>query len=317
MCIRDRKFLNKVQYYRMSSSNLTFGYQWKSSEKITNIFYPVYFNSVDLLKTTAEFDAILSENPVIKRSFEEQFIAGLKYDLIYNNNFPGQRHGSYFMAGISTSGTLTDLVKRATAPETERPYKILSNVYSQFLKFTADIRYYRNFRNQSLVFRLYSGFGFPYGNSVVMPYVEQFYSGGSGSIRAFVARSIGPGALIPDDSSALIDQAGDIKLEGNMEYRFRLSEIINGAVFLDAGNIWVLNSDESRPDADFSFSTFSDQLYLGTGFGLRFDFSFFVLRADLGLPLRTSYLKGGSHWVRSARNILGDSVFNLAIGYPF
>jgi outer membrane protein assembly factor BamA len=150
-----------------------------------------------------------------------------------------------------------------------------------------------------------------------MPYVEQFYSGGSNSIRAFVARAVGPGELKPDETSDIIDQTGDIKLEGNMEYRFKLSKVLHGALFIDAGNIWLLNPDESRPGTEFKFNTFADQLYVGTGFGLRFDFNFFILRTDLGLPIRTGYLVEGSNWVRNTRDAIGGSVFNLAIGYPF
>jgi outer membrane protein insertion porin family len=311
------EFLNKIQYYRMSSSNLGFGYQWKKPDKITHMFSPVWFNSVELLETTPEFDSILNENPYIKKSFEEQFIAGMKYDFIYDNSMSRQTNGFYFQAGISTSGNIIDLYKRATSSTEERPYTVINSVYSQFMKFTTDIRYYRKFQDKSLVFRIYSGLGIPYSNSVVMPYVEQFYSGGSNSIRAFVARSLGPGALIPDETSDIIDQTGDIKLEGNMEYRFKLSKVLHGALFVDAGNVWLLNPDESRPDAEFHFNTFASQLYMGTGIGLRFDFNFFILRTDFGMPLRTGYLIEDSNWVRKTRDMIGGTVFNLAIGYPF
>jgi outer membrane protein assembly factor BamA len=150
-----------------------------------------------------------------------------------------------------------------------------------------------------------------------MPYVEQFYSGGSNSIRAFVARSLGPGSLSPDEGSDIIDQTGDIKLEGNVEYRFKLSKVLHGAFFLDAGNIWLLNPDETRPGAEFHFSTFTDQLALGTGVGFRFDFNFFILRADLGFPLRMPYVTGESNWIGSPKDFFNGMVFNLAIGYPF
>jgi outer membrane protein assembly factor BamA len=194
---------------------------------------------------------------------------------------------------------------------------VAGSIYSQFLKLSADIRYYRNFNNKSLAFRLYSGIGFPYSNSVVMPYVEQYYSGGSNSIRAFIARSLGPGSLSPPENSDIIDQTGDIKLEGNMEFRFKISKVIYGAFFLDAGNVWLLNPDETRPGAEFHFSTFANQLAVGTGAGLRFDFNFFVLRTDFGLPLRTPYETNGSNWVGSSAEVFNRMVFNLAIGYPF
>jgi len=156
---------------------------------------------------------------------------------------------------------------------------------------------------------------------VVMPYVEQFYSGGSNSVRAFVARSLGPGAVAPsediDPDSLIIDQTGDIKLEGNLEFRFRMSKVIHGALFIDAGNVWMLNPDEARPDAQFQFNKFIDQLAVGTGFGLRFDFNFFILRTDVGFPIRRPYETDGSNWLRDKSEIWKNGVLNLAIGYPF
>jgi outer membrane protein assembly factor BamA len=311
------EFMNKIQYYQMSSINLGLGYQWKKSAKITHSYYPLFLNSINLLQTTPEFDSILNANPYIRKSFEEQFIAGMKYDFIYDNSATKQPNGFYFMAGVSTAGNLLDLIVKPSSPEQERPYSIGQNVYSQFIKFSTDIRYYRKIRAMSLVFRLYSGIGFSYSNSVVMPYVEQFYSGGSNSIRAFIARSVGPGSLKPDETSDIIDQTGDIKLEGNLEYRFKMSKVIHGAIFLDAGNIWLLNTDSTRPGAEFRFNTLADQLAVGTGIGFRFDFNFFILRTDFGFPLRTAYVVDDSNWIGSAKDMLNGMVFSLAIGYPF
>jgi outer membrane protein assembly factor BamA len=309
------EFLNKIQYYRMSSVNLGFGYQWKKPERITHIFYPLFVNSINLLETTQEFDSLMNANPYIKKSFEEQFIVGMKYDFIYDNSLAKQPHGFYFQAGISTSGNLLGLFNSISSDETERPYSFRGNVYSQFIKLTTDVRYYRNVREMSFAFRLYSGVGFPYTNSEVMPYVEQFYSGGSNSIRAFIARSVGPGT-IKYENADIIDQTGDIKLEGNFEFRFGISKVLRGALFIDAGNVWLF-TDETRPEAEFSFSTFADQLAVGTGAGLRFDFGFFVLRTDLGFPLRTNYVENGSNWVQNFNDSWHDKVFSLAIGYPF
>ena len=115
----------------------------------------------------------------------------------------------------------------------------------------------------------------------------------------------------------MIDQTGDIKIEGNIEYRFRISGVLHGAVFLDAGNVWLLNKDENRPGAEFRFDGFLSQLAVGTGFGLRFDFDFFVLRCDLGFPLRCPYMTGSGKWISNLQELTSGYVFNLAIGYPF
>jgi outer membrane protein assembly factor BamA len=301
----------------MNSVNLGLAYQVKKSEKITHIFYPLYFNSIRLLKTTAYFDSILNANPYIRKSFEEQFIEGMKYTFIFDNSSNNKPHGFYFQGGINTAGNFFDLIKMPSSGEQTRPYTVMGNVYSQFIKFSSDLRYYSNWPGHSFVFRFYTGVGIPYSNSVVMPYVEQFYSGGSNSIRAFIARSLGPGKYHSDVNSDIIDQTGDIKLEGNFEYRFKLSKVMFGALFLDAGNVWLLNKDENRPGAEFNFSTFSNQLAVGTGIGLRFDFNFFILRTDLGFPLRRAYVTNGNNWLSTSREILSGYVFNLAIGYPF
>lgn len=314
-------FLNKVQYYRMVSVNMGFGYQWKKQDKITHKFFPVFINSIDLLETTPEFDTLISKNPFIRKSFEEQFIVGMKYDFTYDNSLTKRPNGFYFSAGVSSSGNLLDLGKRAFKEESERPYSALGSVYSQFIKLSTDVRYYRNINNMSIVSRFYAGTGIPYTNSVVMPYVEQFYSGGSNSVRAFVARSLGPGGLAPsadiDPDSLIVDQTGDIKLEGNLEFRFRMSKVLHGALFIDAGNVWLLNTDETRPDAEFRFNKFMDQLAVGTGVGLRFDFSFFILRTDFGFPIRRPYKTDGSNWLWGTSDLWKNGVFNLAIGYPF
>ena len=315
------EFLNKIQYYRMVSVNMGYGYQWKKPDKITHKFFPVFINSINLLETTPEFDSLISDNQYIRKSFEEQFIVGMKYDFTYDNSLTKQPHGFYFSAGVSSSGNLLDLAKRIFNEESERPYSFVGNIYSQFLKLSTDVRYYRNFNNKSIASRFYAGAGIPYTNSEVMPYVEQFYSGGSNSIRAFVARSLGPGGLVPPEDvnpdSLIIDQTGDIKLEGNLEFRFRMSKVLHGALFIDAGNVWLLNPDETRPNAEFHFNKFMDQLAVGTGIGLRFDFNFFILRTDFGFPIRSPYEIDGSNWLIGSSDVWKKGVFNLAIGYPF
>jgi outer membrane protein assembly factor BamA len=159
-----------------------------------------------------------------------------------------------------------------------------------------------------------------------MPYVKQFYIGGSNSVRAFAAGGLGPGTYkIPDSVAAnsFIDQAGDIKLEANTEYRFPIISIVRGALFVDAGNIWLLREDPGRPGAKFSGSTFLDEIAVGTGFGVRLDLSFFILRCDLAFPLRVPSLPTTERWVISKVNFSDPSwlknnlALNIAIGYPY
>jgi outer membrane protein assembly factor BamA len=313
----ELNLLNRTAFYKMLSVKANLNYQWSKNNNIQHSIYPLYLNSVHLLATTSEFDSVVSENIYIRKSFEEQFILGTKYDFSFNNTLTVKPNNFFFQAGISTSGNLIDLFAGIGKGSSERPYLFFNKVYSQYVKFSTDFRYYRNGFNRSLVFRFYAGIGVPYGNSTALPYVEQFFSGGAYSIRGFKARYLGPGSFHAADQSGYIDQSGDVKLESNLEYRFDMSKLLKGAVFLETGNIWLVNEDVNRPGAKFDIHTFYNQLAVGSGFGLRFDFTFFVLRADFGIPLRNPYVTEGKNWLFGTKKILSEGLFNLAIGYPF
>jgi outer membrane protein assembly factor BamA len=238
----------------------------------------------------------------------------MEYNFTYDNS-TRNRNGLYFQGIISTSGNLIYLFNQFG--KDQLPYTFLGEVYSQFIKTSLDFRYYTQTTKNGWVFRMYAGTGVSYGNSSVMPYVEQYFSGGSNSLRGFTARSLGPGSYKPEDYNGIIDQTGDIKLELNAEYRFPLSKIMLGALFLEAGNVWLLNPDENRPGAQFKFNTFASQLAVGTGLGLRFDFDFFILRTDFGFPLRYPYDEGNGNWISDAGEMFSKFKLNLAIGLPF
>jgi outer membrane protein assembly factor BamA len=306
-------FTNNIQFYRMEGTNLGFSYLWKRRPKITNVFFPLKINVVNLLATTSDFDSIAERNPYVKKSFEEQTIIGIEYNFTYDNSTRNS-NGFYFQGIIGSAGNLVDLIKSSQGGQ--RPYSIIGNVYSQFIKSSADIRYYTATVRKGIALRFYAGAGFSYLNSTVMPYVEQFYSGGSMSLRGFEARSLGPGSYKPDKSSGIVDQTGDIKLESNIEYRYELTKLLLGAFFLETGNVWLLNKDAGRPGAEFDVNTFTRQLAVSTGLGLRFDFGFFILRVDMGFPLRNTYKSGTSNWL-NVGDIFGGAMLNIAIGMPF
>jgi len=312
----DFNILNRTAYYSMFSTGTNLTYKWKQNRKIQHSYSPLYLNSVSLLQTTADFDSIVEDNIYIQKSFEEQFIFGMRYDFTFDNTFDYRTHAFYFQTALHTSGNAIDLFTSMGKDESERPYTLINTIYSQFVKLTTDFRYYIQGSNKTLVFRLYAGLGMPYKNSSVLPYVEQFFSGGAYSVRGFTARTLGPGSFYEEEST-YIDQSGDVKLEANLEYRFFISKMVNGAFFLETGNIWLVNEDENRPGSHFNFNTFYNELAIGTGFGLRFDFSFFVLRTDMGFPLRTPYVKDDTNWLIGNSSILKKGLFYVAIGYPF
>jgi outer membrane protein assembly factor BamA len=192
---------------------------------------------------------------------------------------------------------------------------------------STDTRYYLTINaNSRIATRVIAGVGLPYGNSNELPYLKQFFSGGSNSIRAFLPRTVGPGIYRKPDSlltRTFLDQAGDLKLEGSVEYRFTIISVLKGALFLDAGNVWLLNKNDLRPGGEFNPNLFYKQFAVGTGFGLRLDVTFFVLRIDLGMPLRKPYLPLGQRWVTDEIDFGNTAwrkqnlVLNIAIGYPF
>jgi len=314
--VQNFDIMTRADYYSMFSALTNYKYSWGKTREILHSYSPAYFNSVSLLETTPAFDSVVDDNIYIRKSFEEQFIVGMKYDFSYDNTYKSQPQNIFFQAGVSVAGNLVDLFAGIGKDESDRPYEILNNIYSQHVKLITDFRYYINGYNKTLALRLYAGVGLPYRNSTILPYVEQFFSGGAYSIRGFTARTLGPGSYYETDNT-YIDQAGDVKLEGNLEYRFGISKILKGAVFLEAGNIWLVNEDENRPGSKFDFSTFYNQLAVGTGVGLRFDFNFFVLRTDLGFPLRTAYVLDDKNWLFGNGSILSSGLFYIAIGYPF
>ena len=326
------RFLHRLQYYQLLSVDASFGYSWKETISREHMVSPLSMTYAHLTKRTPKFNELLSANPLLRRSFEEQFIIGQNYSFTYNTQHEkNHKNHVYFKGSVDLSGNLLQLVqslwsKHKATPDA--PYRIFGTTYSEYYKCDIDVRHYYNSADQtsSIASRLIAGIGVAYGNSATLPYVKQFYIGGSNSVRAYVARGLGPGSYKRPDSVAsrsFIDQAGDIKLEANTEYRFPIVSILKGALFVDAGNIWLLREDPSRPGGKFSGKTFLDEIAIGTGFGLRLDLSFFILRCDVAFPLRVPSLPSNERWVITKIDFGDPSwrknnlAFNIAIGYPY
>ncbi|HYV92025.1 MAG TPA: BamA/TamA family outer membrane protein [Chitinophagales bacterium] len=319
-----------LQYFTLNSFTFNYGYNWKASAFKEHELDPVVINYVSIFNTTPLFDSLLDQNPFLRKNFEQQFILGLIYSYTFNNQTQlFKRNQFYFKGTADFSGNLASLINgliTGVKVNSENPQLIFGSPYSQYSRFDIDGRYYRVFpKLNKIATRLIAGVGFPYGNSDALPYIKQFFIGGSNSIRAFRARTLGPGSYPPPsiDSITFLEQAGDIKLEVNGEYRFNLVSIIKGAVFVDAGNIWLLHDDPLRPGGLFQINTFWTQMAVGTGFGLRADASFFVVRADFAFPIRKPWLAPADRWVfnqidfGNAQWAKENLVLNIAIGYPF
>jgi outer membrane protein assembly factor BamA len=325
-------FLRRIDYYTITTTNLSFGYDWNMSQTHRHILNLASISLVRVLETSQAFEDILDKSQTLRNSFSEQLIVGSNYSYIWSNKVKEKPYGYFYfrgnfeIAGNSLQGinALAHIGREATLP-----YKLFGVPYAQFVLMDADIRNYYTFGKHALLAsRMYAGIGIPYGNSSGLPYVKQFYGGGTNDIRAWTVRTLGPGSFVFDQSSVsdnsnfYYDQTGDMKLEANVELRFDIYKFIKAALFVDAGNIWTLKSDTLRPGANFDVTRFGSEIAIGTGLGFRFDFSYFVLRFDMAFPVRNPGVLG-NRWVIGDfdpfdKDWRKDNLkFNLAIGYPF
>jgi outer membrane protein assembly factor BamA len=329
--------------YTRYITNLSFGYTWKESAKKRHTINPLVINFVKVflsptfknyleqnvhdLYTLNSFSNHLSTSTVYTFTFNEQ-------DLSKDVNF------SFFKINGESSGNIlrgiyntVNQIQPGTFKKDEQGrYKLLDVVYSQYLRIDGDYRYYFNSNEiNKVVFRFAAGIGVPLRNFTSLPFERSFFSGGSNGMRAWQSRTLGPGSYV-DDGVYSFDQFGDGQLEGNIEYRFKMFKMLNGAVFVDGGNVWLRQKNISKPGGDFEFNRFYKEIAIGSGAGLRADFNFFVLRLDVGLKVRDPQFPETQRWVinhlfdpawkaeyRETHNGRKYSffVFNIGINYPF
>lgn len=271
------------------------------------------------MHTTNSFDSIMQANPAVALSFESQYIPEISYTYTWDKFFEREKiNGLNFTFTVTEAGNVFDGIYRLCGVKGEK--KLFGTPFSQFVKGQAQLIYNRRLvrgSDQWLVSRVLIGAAHAYGNSSQVPYSEQFYIGGANSIRAFAVRSLGPGSYRPpkEMQNGYFDQTGTFKFELNSEYRFPIISILHGAVFVDAGNIWLLKNDPQRPGGQIKAKNFFKELALGTGVGLRVDLGMIVIRGDLGYGLHAPYYNGTPHYFNiKPKNAFA---FHLAIGYPF
>ncbi|MGE4568465.1 MAG: BamA/TamA family outer membrane protein [Bacteroidales bacterium] len=317
-------FLRRGGYFDMLGIEGGLTYEWRFTADALHAFTPVRLSYSRISHTSESFRQASIDNPSIALSFKNQFIPSLQYSYTLDQtNRRRLTNRLYWQARFTSAGNLLNGAQRllgASQKNDNNQYTLFGDPYTQFLKLSSDLRFYRRLSTTSLlVARLFAGVGFSYGNSRVMPYSEQFYSAGPNSIRGFVIRSIGPGSFHPagDNSRAYLDQTGDFKLEMNLEYRFRMSSGLNGAIFADAGNIFLLRNDANRPGATLTLRELGKAVAVSTGFGLRYDITYLVLRGDIGVPLHAPYRVEGNSSYFNVPNFLKGLVYHITIGYPF
>lgn len=324
----SNNYQRRVEYFSINTFTTHMGFDWRKRRAIRHHWEPVTVSLVRLLSTTATFDEVIAKNPQLRSSYEDISILGSTYSYTYSEpTSPDRKTSYYFKGSADVSGNTAFLFAKVLNKGNPQPYSFLGVPFSQYVKAEMDARAFRTISSQSsLALRFYVGAGAPYGNAKVLPYIKQFFGGGSSGLRAFRIRTLGPGTYFNDAITTVtdfLDQTGDIKLETNAEVRFDLISYLKGAVFVDAGNIWLMRQDSLRPGGVFRWRDFPGQIAVGAGLGLRLDFSYFVIRTDFAFPLRKPWLPTGDRWVLTGIKPLSSAwrsenlLLNLAIGYPF
>lgn len=310
--------MNRAKYFKMTSITAAATYKFQTSNTSKHEFSPFMLDFDILQNKTVRFDSIINANPALYVSMRNQFVPKMKYTYTYTSPLT-YANPIVWETSVTESGNLLSLLYMVAGRKfNEKEKSLFGNPFAQFFKLTTEIRKTWQINDKSqLVGHLAAGVLFAYGNSSAAPYNEQFYVGGANSIRAFTIRSIGPGKYTTATSNySYLDQTGDMKFEANLEYRFNIFGNLYGAAFIDAGNIWSLKKDDSRPGAQFKPSNFFKELATGTGIGIRYDLEFLILRLDWGVAIHVPYdtTKSGYYNIPNFKDGQG---LHFAIGYPF
>jgi outer membrane protein insertion porin family len=321
--------MNRQGLYTLNSYHSEYGYNWKKSLQVSHELYPISITYAQPLNVTEEYYKLADSIGGLTHIIDQQFILGARYEYLLNQQASSlQKLNSFFFNGnVDVSGNIAGLITGANIKKGDTA-KLFGTPFSQYVKLAGDLRYYRRIGLKSVwANRIFLGLGMPYGNSVQIPYIKQYFIGGNNSLRGFRSRSVGPGTYYPtthsgQPSEVIPDQTGDLKLELNTEFRPHISGPLYGALFIEGGNIWLWNDSSytHKPGSQFT-SKFLSQLAVDAGVGLRLDITIFVIRLDVAFPLRKpweippSVLNDINFHSSNWRN--QNVVYNLAIGYPF
>jgi hypothetical protein len=338
-----KKDVNEKRYFTQPKTilNLSINYQSRPEfdRTISSVSYGFKFTNSKGLFT---YDVIPMEAYIVKaklfgtfqsdllnlndffllNSFQDHITTLSKISATYNNQGISKKRNLMFLRmSLSSSGNILRGLYSATGQpmDAQGRYLIDGIPFSQFVKIDSDYRFYIRVRKMGkLVFRLAGGYGHPLKNLTTLPYEQSFFGGGPNTNRAWRARTLGPGSYMqPSSVNARYDKIGNIQIESNIEYRFHIFKSFYGAWFADAGNIWLSYEDPSKPNGKFELDKFYKEIALGSGFGLRYDFSFFVLRLDGGMRVHDPQYAEGKRWVLGTQTLRQSAILNFGIGYPF
>ena len=313
-------------YYSRTTGNTNLTWQ------ITNNNHRFFITplEVSLVNAHPSPGFTVPQDPIIQNLFDQHIITDFRFAYLYNLQpiINVTRPLTVFRLGAEIGGFVPDVINVIDAAGTPSAgntgngtKEIFGIKYYTYGKIDLDIRRYLPvLHNDNLAMRFAVGLGLPFLSSTILPFEKRFYVGGANSIRAWRARDLGPGSYKSPGSGLIYDKSGDFKMEGSFEYRFPIAGFLKGAVFTDYGNVWLYQNDPSRPGAALSSNAYKE-IAVGSGIGLRFDFSFFVFRFDLAVPMRDPSLAESDRWVfrqYSGLPEVGQNlVLNIGIGYPF
>ena len=306
--------------YERHLGNTSFGYEWNIGENSMHRLFPVDLSMIKIFPS-AEFQAGLDTLTNIRYldQYTDHFIAALKYNMIYNTQKSNKwENFTYLLYRFEIAGNLASLVNDMSnaEPSSEGYYELFGIRYAQYVRGELDYRHFYALPNkQGFIYRAIIGLGVPYGNSSSLPFEKGFYAGGANGMRGWAYRTLGPGGYT-EGSLSEYDKMGEIKLEASLEYRFPLFWYLNGALFADVGNIWLLEENELFPDGHFQWNNFANQLAIDGGVGFRFDFEFFIVRLDAAVKFRDPAKPEGRRIVID-KTKFSDIFWNFGIGYPF
>jgi outer membrane protein assembly factor BamA len=321
-------FQDRPELFTLSNYKLTFGYDWDETRRKRHQVDLLALNILQISKKSDSFNRLLAQNTLLDRSFSNLFILGSTYTYTLTNQEINRPKNYFFFNGqLEASGNSSYLLSSIFNKNNAEPYKVFNREFSQFTKVDFDFRYNWLGKGGNLVTKLSGGIGLAYLNSVSLPFVKQYYAGGANSIRGFPIRGL-LGTFSSGDTDiaqSSFDQAGDLKLEWNIEFRFDLIRALylKGAFFTDIGNVWKLDFQNLEVDKRkvFSSKTFLSDLAVASGFGIRLDIQYFVVRLDLGIPLKKPFLPTDSRWsfskIAQSGWLRDNMVYNIALGYPF
>ena len=290
-------------------------------------YYRYSFDLIDLnyikISTSASFDSIYSADKysVLRESYSDHFIMSMGFSIQFNNQLQKSvKNKTFYKIAVETAGNILYGINNIAGSEKNEKgqYEIGNIPYSQYVKGEFNYSYNQEFDERNhLVYHIGVGLAYPYGNGSMVPFEKRFFGGGANGVRGWSVRTLGPGNYSSENLNDFVKQSGDVKLLMNIEYRTKLIWKLEAAAFIDGGNIWTIKEYESQPNGVFRFDRFYKQIALGYGLGLRFDFSYFLIRFDVGAKAYNPARVGSEKWRFHGMNWKDDCAFHFAIGYPF